>query len=89
MKGIISDLSDPMVLREFTPNARLVMQDKLSRGVEMVDIRVWNKWIQDNDYHPSKNGLGIVKADLIELLPKIMEHLGMTNCNTIREAEIK
>ena len=74
-KGIISVLSEAEVLWEFTPNSRLMIQHKLSRGEEFIEIGSWNKWIQDQQFHPTKNRLFVEKRALREVLPLIAKSI--------------
>ena len=85
MREVISELSDPVILKEFTPGARFIVQEKLSRGLPMIDLRVWNKWNQDGQFHPSPNGLAIVKADFMASLEKLQVFLAGSDCNTQSE----
>ncbi len=78
----IKDLSDPAILKEFTPYSRLIMQEKLSRGDECIDLRTFSAWSTDKQFHPTRNGILMVKAHLIEVMPKILEHLGLKSCNS-------
>ena len=76
MKSIISDLSEPVSLNEFSPTSRLVIQSKLSRGMEFIDLRMWNVWSSDNQEHPNyKNGLFIEKSVLKACIDKIKAYI--------------
>lgn len=64
-------LSEPMDLLQITRSTKLVIQFKLSSFGESVDLRVWKKWVQDGEYHPSNNGI-FIRADVLrQAMPKI------------------
>ena len=75
--GVVSEMGEPIVLREFYKHARLVFQEKLSRGKEFVDIRVWRFWENDNQWHAGKNGLFIDKEELLPMMSKIANILAL------------
>ena len=68
---IISELSEPVELSSLTPSVKVMAQEKLSRGAVFFDIRMWKKWNQDLQFHPSKNGLFIERRDFDALRPKL------------------
>ena len=68
---IISELGS-QVLKQFTPSACLIVSSKLSRGDEMIDLRVHRVWDTDHQLHSTKNGLFVCKRDLLEILPSLI-----------------
>ena len=77
--NIVSDLSDPVDVYQFTDSAKLIFQEKLSKGVVMIDLGVWKKWTQDSAWHKGRRGrynsIFIEKSKLKEIWPKIKELL--------------
>ena len=72
---IVSDLTEPKILIEFTPHARLQYQEKMNNGAILIDLRVWIKWAQDQQFHPGKNAMMMEKSKWIEIMPKLQELL--------------
>ena len=77
--NIISDLNDAKCLKEFGESYKVLISDKLSKGTEMIDIRVWIRWNTDHEFHPGKNGLMIEKKVLSDILPLIQAYLNDTS----------
>ena len=71
MKGIISELSDPVELAEIDQNYKLFASEKLSRGNVMLDLRCWAKWHQDGQFHPTRNGLMMVRSTFDQIRPQL------------------
>ena len=74
MNNIISELASPVDLISLTPNSKVVMQFKLARGNEMIDLRTWSRW-SDNEFHAGRNGIFIQKDVLEGILDRIKEEL--------------
>lgn len=72
---VISDLGEPVVLKELSRSSRIQMQDKLSRGSVLVDVRTWRRWSLDQEWHPTKKALLMEKTIWLEILPKLTEFL--------------
>lgn len=70
---IVSELSEPITLYEFGKFYKLIIQFKLSRGIKMIDLRMWKYWSTDKQFHPSKNGLMIEMDKFKTVLLKINE----------------
>ena len=75
--GVVTELGESQTVQEFTPSARLVMQAKLSRGMEMIDCRTWCKWSTDQEWHPTRNGLFIEKKHFAKVIAKIANILAL------------
>ena len=70
-RGKITPLSEPVLIREFGKTAKLMLQFKLSKGEEMVDIRTWTIWPLDGKWHSNTNGLFIERSELMASMDKI------------------
>lgn len=70
MNGIVSDL-EQFEIKAIRKSYKIILTRKLSRGVEMTDIRLWKKWAQDGVFHPGSNGLMIETSILKDILPEI------------------
>jgi len=74
--NIVNDLSEAKLVWDWG-SYRLNVQDKLSRGCEMIDLRNWAKWNTDQQYHPGRNGIMIEKKIFTDhVLPKLNELYG-------------
>ena len=79
--NIISNWGDPSILFEFSPYNRLMFREVLSKGTEMIDLRVWSKWNTDQQFHPSRshNGLMLERTALVKILPKLQDLMNGSN----------
>ena len=72
----ITSVSNPVELCEFTHSSRLMAQFKVSAGTEMLDVRTWVKWIQDQEFHPSrKNSIMLERKYARSVFTKLLEIL--------------
>lgn len=79
IKSKISELDEPRILTTFGPFYDLRYTPKLSRGTEMIELRVWKKWNTDGLMHPNhKNGLMIEKSKFKEIMPILNEIMSVT-----------
>ena len=70
--NMVSDLSEPVELHFWPPSFKIMVQQKLSRGQEMIDIRSWVKWNTDGAFHPGRNGMMVEKKVFKDsILPKL------------------
>lgn len=60
-------------LKDFGANNKLKAQYKLSSGSEMLDLRMWRKYAQDHQFHPTNNGIFIEMKEFKALLPTLIE----------------
>ena len=73
--AIATELGECVELCSFGDAYKLMYQPKLSRGDEMVDIRMWIRWNTDHLFHPSTKRSLFVRRDAFEatILPKLNE----------------
>ena len=83
---IISEIDSGKELMKFGDAYRLMIQHKLSRGNEMIDMRMWVRWNTDHEFHPGSNGLMMELDKFKEILPKIQEYIDSVtshNCDKV------